>query len=208
MRKKIWLIVHSVGSLTFFILFAYTSVKDMLSIGTYYLWAICYSVPALMILVLLVTSYSFLKEPYSAPLKYFPITVNYSTALLAVVVVSISSMFDLPFLAHQKEFSQVVQLANEGNLYTSEFGRADLPAKYQHLSVNNSVIVIRNNQAVSIMFFEGIESSDGLSWGFLFNSDPDEPIDGEMAKCVQWRKLRPDIQHWFYCEYFVADFNL
>ena len=208
MQKKISLIAHSVISFAFFMLFAYTSVKDVLSIGTYYRWAICYSAPALIILVLLVFSYSFLKESYNAPLRYFPIVINYSTTTFAIIIILISSLFDLPFLAHQKEFSQVVQLAKNGDLYTSEFGRAKLPTKYQQLSKSKDIILIRNNEHISIMFFDGIEHGDGLSWGFLYSSEPDSPVDGEMAKCAQWRKLRPDIQHWFYCEYFVADFNL
>ena len=208
MRKKIWLIAHSIISLAFFISFAYTSVKDMLAVGTYYIWAICYSAPILIILVLLVSSYSFLNESYSTPLRYFPIAINYLTTIFAIVITAISSVFDVPFLAHQKEFSQVVQLANDGDLYTSEFGRAKLPANFQHLSDNKDIIIIRNNENISVMFFDGIESLDGLSWGFLYSSEPDKPIDGELAKCTQWRKLRPNIQHWFYCEYFVADFNL
>lgn len=208
MQKKIWLTSHSIISLAFFVTFAYTSVRDVLSVGTYYIWAICYCAPAIIILILLATSRSFLNESYSTPLKYLPTVINYSTTIFAIIIIVISSAFDVTFLAHQKEFSQVVQLANKGELDTSEFGRAKLPAKYQHLSENKDVIIIKNNESTSIMFFDGIESLDGLSWGFLYSSEPDKPVDGEMAKCTQWRKLRPNIQHWFYCEYFVADFNL
>jgi hypothetical protein len=208
MRKKVWLIAYSIISLAFFMAFAYTSVKDMLSVGTYYNWAICYSASALIILVLLVSSYSFLNESHGAPLRYFPIAINYSTTIFAIVIIITSSVFDLAFLAHQRDFSQVIKLANEGELYTSEFGRVKLPAKYQHLSNNKDIIIIRKNESISVMFFDGVDSLDGLSWGFLYSSEPDKPVDGEMAKCVQWRKLRPNIQHWFYCEYFVANFNL
>jgi hypothetical protein len=197
MINKRSFIAHVLISAGFGIVLLASTLRDILSVGTYYFWLICYSCPAIVLMGLLFSSLRFMRDEFEVKGKYLPFIINIAVLSVSLILIVIASNRDVGFQWHYPEFMEVVKLAESSSLQPDNKGIATLPQKYSNLSVTGEVYLVRDPNHTSVYFMDGREEFDGFSWGYLYESNGNPP---DPKECRPWREIRPEYPNWYYCQ--------
>jgi len=131
---------------------------------------------ALMILSLIISIvFLFVKKPYSAG-NVVPFFINILAVIIVLLIPLQSIRRDNNFYRQLDRRTEVVELILSGELQLSENCRAELPVRYEGLSVNSKVFVIVIDERVAIYFHE-TNGFLGSSNGFAYLTDIKDDAD-------------------------------
>lgn len=91
-------------------------------------------------------------------------------------------------------------MIEEGKLQPNEYGQAELPPEYRHLSQGGGEILVDTSDGVtSVFFYTFREILDNFS-GYMYGSNDTPPIQDFMGG--DWAETTRKEPYWYFCASF------
>ena len=127
----------------------------------------------------------------------FPIIINGSTLLILLYVPFTSFRLDIEFVMNKKGYKEVIQMVQNGELQSGDYGQAQLPAEYRNLSNGGGEIIVDTSDgSTSVFFYTYRGVLDNFS-GYMYRSNDTPPSQDFMGG--DWAETTRKEPYWFFC---------
>lgn len=171
-----------------------TAVRRIILIESATLW----SDPLLSTITLIVIALTLASALYvrysgtfNLKLAAIPLFINISTLLVVYLVPFAELWQDLRFQWRLRDYNEVAQLVESGQLLGDASGQAQLPAKYDYLSENGRIKISRGT--ATHIFFTSQTAHN--TTGYLYASNNQLPTDWH----DDWQYVAHKGPNWFMC---------
>jgi hypothetical protein len=152
---------------------------------------------ALAVLLLVSVIYLAFRAKQGWRIALAPLTINTLTLLVVYFVPFTEIWLELQFHLNWNGYNEVARMVEEGRIQPDQYGRAQLPPRYRHLSRGGGYIKIDRSDGITrVFFFTFVGILDNFS-GFMYRSDdrppPPDDLGGDWHQTI---RMRP---HWFFC---------